>query len=62
MERLDEATEVFRQLQERNPENWSYYHCLEKALKPSMTFFSFLTSGSSISTVIYTRHLIMQFN
>lgn len=40
LERLDEATEVFRQLQDRNPENWSYYHCLEKALKPSMTFFS----------------------
>lgn len=39
MERLDEATEVFRRLQERNPENWSYYHSLEKALKPSKTFF-----------------------
>lgn len=37
LERLDEATEVFRRLQERNPENWSYYHSLEKALKPSET-------------------------
>lgn len=37
LERLDEATEVYRRLQERNPENWSYYHGLEKALKPSMT-------------------------
>lgn len=35
LERLDEATEVYRRLQERNPENWSYYHGLEKALKPS---------------------------
>uniref|UniRef100_A0A3Q4I354 N-alpha-acetyltransferase 15, NatA auxiliary subunit n=1 Tax=Neolamprologus brichardi TaxID=32507 RepID=A0A3Q4I354_NEOBR len=37
LERLDEATEVYRRLLERNPENWSYYHGLEKALKPSMT-------------------------
>lgn len=36
LERLEEATEVYHQLQERNPENWSYYHGLEKALKPSM--------------------------
>jgi len=35
LERLDEATEVYRRLQERNPENWSYYHGLENALKPS---------------------------
>lgn len=37
LERLDEATEVYHRLQERNPENWSYYHGLENALKPSMT-------------------------
>lgn len=37
LERLDEATEVYQRLQERNPENWSYYHGLEKALKPSKT-------------------------
>uniref|UniRef100_A0A7N5ZSF8 N(alpha)-acetyltransferase 15, NatA auxiliary subunit n=1 Tax=Anabas testudineus TaxID=64144 RepID=A0A7N5ZSF8_ANATE len=35
LERLEEATEVYCRLQERNPENWSYYHGLEKALKPS---------------------------
>ncbi|TRY54747.1 hypothetical protein DNTS_031270, partial [Danionella cerebrum] len=29
-----EATEVYHQLLERNPENWSYYQGLEKALKP----------------------------
>lgn len=34
--RLEEATEVYHCLQERNPENWSYYRGLEKALKPSM--------------------------
>lgn len=34
LDRLDEATEVYRQLLERNPENWSYYRGLEKALKP----------------------------
>ncbi|KAM9398419.1 N-alpha-acetyltransferase 15, NatA auxiliary subunit-like isoform 1-T1 [Salvelinus alpinus] len=34
LDRLDEATEVYRRLQERNLENWSYYHSLEKALKP----------------------------
>uniref|UniRef100_A0A8C9YUD4 N-alpha-acetyltransferase 15, NatA auxiliary subunit n=1 Tax=Sander lucioperca TaxID=283035 RepID=A0A8C9YUD4_SANLU len=34
LERLDEATEVYRRLQERNPENWAYYRGLENALKP----------------------------
>ncbi|KAF6738637.1 N-alpha-acetyltransferase 15, NatA auxiliary subunit [Oryzias melastigma] len=34
LERLEEATEVYHRLQERNPENWSYYHGLENALKP----------------------------
>uniref|UniRef100_A0A3Q3BN52 N-alpha-acetyltransferase 15, NatA auxiliary subunit n=1 Tax=Kryptolebias marmoratus TaxID=37003 RepID=A0A3Q3BN52_KRYMA len=34
LERLDEAAEVYRRMQERNPENWSYYHGLENALKP----------------------------
>lgn len=29
-----EATEVYHRLLERNPENWSYYQGLEKALKP----------------------------
>ncbi|KAK7929692.1 hypothetical protein WMY93_006087 [Mugilogobius chulae] len=35
LERYEEATAVYRRLQERNPENWSYYHGLEKSLKPS---------------------------
>uniref|UniRef100_A0A8C7XDM9 N-alpha-acetyltransferase 15, NatA auxiliary subunit n=1 Tax=Oryzias sinensis TaxID=183150 RepID=A0A8C7XDM9_9TELE len=35
LERLEEATQVYHRLQERNPENWSYYHGLENALKPS---------------------------
>uniref|UniRef100_A0A1A8C456 N(Alpha)-acetyltransferase 15, NatA auxiliary subunit n=2 Tax=Nothobranchius kadleci TaxID=1051664 RepID=A0A1A8C456_NOTKA len=34
LERLDEAADVYKRLQERNPENWSYYYGLEKALKP----------------------------
>ncbi|KAL4640275.1 N-alpha-acetyltransferase 15, NatA auxiliary subunit isoform X1 [Arapaima gigas] len=34
LERMEEAREVYHRLQERNPENWSYYHGLEKALKP----------------------------
>ncbi|XP_064417277.1 N-alpha-acetyltransferase 15, NatA auxiliary subunit a isoform X1 [Latimeria chalumnae] len=33
--RLDEAAEVYRRLQERNPENWAYYQGLENALKPA---------------------------
>uniref|UniRef100_A0A8C2HZ91 N(alpha)-acetyltransferase 15, NatA auxiliary subunit b n=1 Tax=Cyprinus carpio TaxID=7962 RepID=A0A8C2HZ91_CYPCA len=37
LERFEEAADVYRQLQERNPENWSYYHGLEKALKPAST-------------------------
>ncbi|KAK6493513.1 N-alpha-acetyltransferase 15 [Huso huso] len=35
LDRVEEATLVYRRLQERNPENWSYYHGLEKALKPA---------------------------
>ena len=34
LERPEEALEVYRRLQERNPENWAYYQGLEKALKP----------------------------
>uniref|UniRef100_A0A674PLT5 N-alpha-acetyltransferase 15, NatA auxiliary subunit a n=1 Tax=Takifugu rubripes TaxID=31033 RepID=A0A674PLT5_TAKRU len=35
LERPEEAAVVYRRLLERNPENWAYYHGLEKALKPS---------------------------
>lgn len=34
LDRPDEASQVYRSLQERNPENWAYYQGLEKALKP----------------------------
>nr|XP_020466922.1 N-alpha-acetyltransferase 15, NatA auxiliary subunit-like [Monopterus albus] len=34
LERPQEASEVYRRLQERNPENWAYYQGLEKALRP----------------------------
>ncbi|XP_046876394.1 N-alpha-acetyltransferase 15, NatA auxiliary subunit a isoform X1 [Hypomesus transpacificus] len=34
LDRPEEALEVYRRLQERNPENWAYYQGLEKALKP----------------------------
>lgn len=34
LDRAGEATEVYRRMLERNPENWSYYQGLEKALKP----------------------------
>ncbi|XP_074530472.1 N-alpha-acetyltransferase 15, NatA auxiliary subunit a [Halichoeres trimaculatus] len=34
LERPEEACEVYKRLQERNPENWAYYQGLEKALKP----------------------------
>uniref|UniRef100_A0A8C9Z4U6 N-alpha-acetyltransferase 15, NatA auxiliary subunit a n=1 Tax=Sander lucioperca TaxID=283035 RepID=A0A8C9Z4U6_SANLU len=34
LERPEEASDVYSRLQERNPENWAYYHGLEKALKP----------------------------
>lgn len=42
LERLDDAAEVYRRMQERNPENWSYYHGLEKALKPGTTLILLL--------------------
>lgn len=34
LERPEEASEVYRRLQERNPENWAYYQGLEKAFQP----------------------------
>uniref|UniRef100_A0A3Q2NWZ3 N-alpha-acetyltransferase 15, NatA auxiliary subunit a n=1 Tax=Fundulus heteroclitus TaxID=8078 RepID=A0A3Q2NWZ3_FUNHE len=34
LERPEEASQVYRRLLERNPENWAYYQGLEKALKP----------------------------
>lgn len=33
--RLKEAGEVYKELIERNAENWYYYEGLEKALQPS---------------------------
>nr|XP_036854502.1 N-alpha-acetyltransferase 15, NatA auxiliary subunit isoform X3 [Manis javanica] len=33
--RLEDAADVYRGLQERNPENWAYYKGLEKALNPA---------------------------
>lgn len=33
--RLKEAGEVYKELIERNAENWCYYEGLEKALQPS---------------------------
>uniref|UniRef100_A0A8B9KX54 N(alpha)-acetyltransferase 15, NatA auxiliary subunit b n=1 Tax=Astyanax mexicanus TaxID=7994 RepID=A0A8B9KX54_ASTMX len=37
--RSEEAADVYRRLQERNPENWSYYHGLEKAYKPGTLIY-----------------------
>uniref|UniRef100_A0AAR2JZP6 N(alpha)-acetyltransferase 15, NatA auxiliary subunit a n=1 Tax=Pygocentrus nattereri TaxID=42514 RepID=A0AAR2JZP6_PYGNA len=37
LRRFEESADVYRRLQERNPENWSYYRGLEKALKPATT-------------------------
>ncbi|XP_041929520.1 N-alpha-acetyltransferase 15, NatA auxiliary subunit a isoform X1 [Alosa sapidissima] len=37
LDRAEEASEVYHRLQERNPENWSYYQGLEKALNPANT-------------------------
>lgn len=34
LERPEEASDVYRRLQERNPENWAYYQGLEKSFKP----------------------------
>uniref|UniRef100_A0A3B4T5B3 N-alpha-acetyltransferase 15, NatA auxiliary subunit a n=1 Tax=Seriola dumerili TaxID=41447 RepID=A0A3B4T5B3_SERDU len=35
LDRSEDASEVYRSLQERNPENWAYYQGLEKALHPA---------------------------
>ncbi|XP_026185865.1 N-alpha-acetyltransferase 15, NatA auxiliary subunit-like [Mastacembelus armatus] len=34
LDRPEEALDVYRRLQDRNPENWAYYQGLEKALNP----------------------------
>ncbi|MGH0162686.1 UNVERIFIED_CONTAM: hypothetical protein FKN15_064898 [Acipenser sinensis] len=44
LDRMEEATLVYHRLQERNPENWSYYHGLEKALKPVIMYFDLTIS------------------
>uniref|UniRef100_A0A672Z7Y2 N(alpha)-acetyltransferase 15, NatA auxiliary subunit n=1 Tax=Sphaeramia orbicularis TaxID=375764 RepID=A0A672Z7Y2_9TELE len=62
LERLEEATEVYRCLQERNPENWSYYHGLEKALKPSMFLFSTSTKTGEKFRECLDRYLRMNFS
>lgn len=51
LERLEEATEVYHRLQERNPENWSYYHGLEKALKPGTLFLKCLSTPAPVFRV-----------
>lgn len=38
--RLKEAGEVYRELIERNAENWYYYEGLEKALQPSKSSYT----------------------
>ncbi|CAL1613805.1 unnamed protein product [Knipowitschia caucasica] len=35
LDRTEEALEVYKKLQERNPENWAYYQGIEKSLNPS---------------------------
>uniref|UniRef100_A0A669B0M0 N-alpha-acetyltransferase 15, NatA auxiliary subunit a n=1 Tax=Oreochromis niloticus TaxID=8128 RepID=A0A669B0M0_ORENI len=45
LEKPQEASEVYRRLQERNPENWAYYQGLEKALKPVGVKLLLLGSG-----------------
>lgn len=32
--RYEDASDVYQALQERSPENWSYYKGLENAMKP----------------------------
>ncbi|XP_042173280.1 N-alpha-acetyltransferase 15, NatA auxiliary subunit-like isoform X1 [Oncorhynchus tshawytscha] len=51
LDRLDEATAVYRCVQERDPENWSYYHGLEKALKPAAKMMVFLDSSTETKAV-----------
>lgn len=38
--RLKEAGEVYKELIERNAENWYYYESLEKALQPSKLIYT----------------------
>lgn len=38
--RLKEAGEVYKELIERNAENWYYYEGLEKALQPSKSSYT----------------------
>ena len=34
LERFDDAVKIYRDLHERNPENWAYYTGLEEAMRP----------------------------
>uniref|UniRef100_A0A8C2GDZ9 N(alpha)-acetyltransferase 15, NatA auxiliary subunit n=1 Tax=Cyprinus carpio TaxID=7962 RepID=A0A8C2GDZ9_CYPCA len=53
LDRAGEATEVYHRLLERNPENWSYYQGLEKALKPSKYKFFW----TQILCLIIKKHI-----
>uniref|UniRef100_A0A8C2HU72 N(alpha)-acetyltransferase 15, NatA auxiliary subunit n=1 Tax=Cyprinus carpio TaxID=7962 RepID=A0A8C2HU72_CYPCA len=59
LDRAGEATEVYHRLLERNPENWSYYQGLEKALKPSKYkfFWTQILFRGSISKDLLNRYL-----
>uniref|UniRef100_A0A3Q4HUI6 N-alpha-acetyltransferase 15, NatA auxiliary subunit n=1 Tax=Neolamprologus brichardi TaxID=32507 RepID=A0A3Q4HUI6_NEOBR len=61
LERLDEATEVYRRLLERNPENWSYYHGLEKALKPKERYKIFEEAWEKFPKGLVPRRLPLNF-
>lgn len=54
LERFEEAADVYRRLQERNPENWSYYHGLEKSLKPG-------THAQTDSPALFLSYILEQY-
>lgn len=55
LQRPEEALEVYRRLQERNPENWAYYQGLEKALKPGERHILHRFQSGSVISVFCVR-------
>lgn len=56
--RLKEAGEVYKELIERNAENWYYYEGLEKALQPSKLRYTDMWKIHMIQDILKTFLLL----
>lgn len=55
MSRFEEATDVYRDLINRNPENWAYYKGLEEAVRPGQLLVNYSVSFMTTNHAIRVR-------